>query len=343
LRTWLFGRSFVGAWVRLFFLALLPLIVTLTALSLYQAKRIPAAVRRTSQGLISKDRVLVDEILLAHKRTAERLAAAAHRLSPAELGTALQQLDLEDRSMLLGLAWLPRAGDPVVMSELAPLWPALAAQTGADGAPFRLLPAAGQTEPLLLITVNRPEGQLLYLLKLGPLANLLTPPNADDRWFALQDADGTEQMMQPSTRQMLQSKHVIRLATEATFAPGWSFVGYVDTYPAITNAWRGLVTSSLTVVICLAAGLGLALPAARRLLRPYWRLQEVAQLHLPALDVVSRMDQLEATVAVVNQLEDRLLSLEEQRRHFFAEVDVPFVILTLDGKVVETNRMRSNG
>jgi PAS domain S-box-containing protein len=337
-RTWLFGGSFVGAWVRLFFLALLPLIVTLTALSLYQAKRIPWEVRHTSEVLINKDRVLVDETLLTHKRTAERLAAAAHRLSPAELSTVLLELDREDRSMLLGLAWLPRAGDPVVMSELASLWPGLASQIGPDGAPFRLLPAAGQTEPLLLLTVNRPEGQLLYLVKLGPLAKLLTPPNANDRWFALQDADGIEQMMQPSTRQVLQSKHVIRLTTEAAFAPGWSFVGYVDAYPAITNAWRGLLTSSLIVVICLAAGLGLALPAARRLLRPYWRLQEVAQLHLPALAAVSRMDQLEAAVALVNQLEDRLLSLEEQRRHFFSEVDVPFVILTLDGKVVETNR-----
>ncbi|HLO02195.1 MAG TPA: ATP-binding protein [Symbiobacteriaceae bacterium] len=338
MRSWLWGRSLTGAWIRLFVLALLPLFLTATAVTVYQAKTIPGRVREGSQHWVAADQLLVDSVILFHRDLVVRMAKGSEG-QPAQATAKMMAEEMQRRRILLGMAWIPDLGEPVLTERLETLWSDLRVKIASNAEPFQLvsLPSAG--ESLLVITERRATGKQISVMMLDQIARELTAPEETGRWFALADSTGYELAMHDPTVQLRGVEDVVSVRLPSLMAPGWAFIGYTDAQPFMAEA-RAQLWSAIGFALCsLLAGLALVIPAARNLLKPMRRLREVAR-SLPAADQVAagELTQHESAVALVDQLEDRLLYLEEEHTHFFSEADVPFCIVSWEGKLLELNQ-----
>lgn len=186
---------------------------------------------------------------------------------------------------------------------------------------------------------QRPTGRQVSVVRLDQVARELTLPEEQDRWFALKDSTGLELAMHDPMVQLAGTKEIVSHSSPSLLGPGWSFIGYTNIRPALDQAAKQLWWSTCFALGSLMAGLALVVPGARRLLSPMQRIREVARA-LPLIDEVSAasMAQPDSEIALVDQLEDRLLFLEEEHRHFFAESDVPFCIVGWDSTVYEVNQ-----
>lgn len=337
LRSWLLGRSLIGAWIRLFFLALLPLLLTAAVIAVYQAQTIPARIREASRDWVNDDQLIIEQVLLAHRTLAKRTADVSER-QPAAAALENMNREIQGRLLTLGMGWFPTHGEPVLTERLRPLADQLRAQVANGTEPFQLLSTPSPGQSLLVVIERRPTGQQVTLIKLNQMASELTGVEEKERWFALADSTGFELAMHGPAVQVVTGSDVVFIRNPSLLAPGWTFTGYTNVRPAMAQATTQLWWAVGFALVSLLAGLGLVIPGARSLLRPMSRLREVARA-LPVAEqvAVGLLPHHESAVALVDQLEDRLLYLEEEHKHFFAESDVPFCIVTWEGVLREVN------
>lgn len=338
MRSWLLGRSLIGAWLGLFLLALLPLFLTASAVAVYQTRTLPARVREGSRHWVEDDRLIVDTIVLSHLALVGRMAEAVEG-APMEVALQRMEQELEGRRLVLGMGWFPTEGEPVLTKRLVAIEEELRASITANSERVQLFSPTRLAKSLLIVKEQRPTGQQVTVLSLEQVARDLTAPEERDRWFALVDPTGHELAMHDPFAQMAGMKEVVGLSAPSLLGAGWSFVGYTNTRPALEQATRQLWWASAFAFGSLVAGLALVLPGARRLLQPMRRLREVALALQPGEQVAAaQLAEPESETALVDQLEDRLHYLEEEHKHFFAESDVPFCIVGWDATVYEVNQ-----
>lgn len=337
MRSWPLGRSLSGAWIRLFFLALLPLILTAAIVAVYQARTIPTEVRESSLNWVETDQLLFDKVLLGHVEMAKRMADASESRPPEVVAEGFAK-ELKGRTLMYGMGWFPNQGEPVVSESFRPISGEIQAMIASNSERFQLwaVPSLGQS--LLLITESRPTGRQVHAIRLDMIEVQLTGPDETERWFALEDGTGFELAMNDPSLRLTEMQEVVSVRVPSEVASGWSFVGYISTRSATQQATRQLWWAVGFALLSLLAGLGLVIPAARKLLMPIYRLRQIAR-SLPVMEpaAASQLPQPDSSVALVDHLEDRLLYLEEEHKHFFAGSDVPFCIVTFEGSLHEVN------
>lgn len=338
MRSWPPRRSLSGAWLRLFVIAVIPLFLMVALGAVLQARLIPGRVREASSNWVEAEQRLLDHLLTVQLDLAGKMAEVSESQSNKVAVEAMLH-EVEQSPLLLAMGWFPDSGEPVLTEFLQPIAANVYVQITARSETFQLLPLPSTGKSLLLITAQRPTGRQVSLLLLDAVARALIGPGETDRWLALADSTGQELPLHDLTLQLAGRTDVVSVRSPIRALPGWSLVGYASTRSAMAEATTQLGWTIGFLLLAISVGLVLATPGARELLRPMRRLREVAQA-LPNTEgaEVQPMSLDESAVALVDRLEDRLLYLEEQHQHFFAGSDVPFCIVTWEGKLLEVNQ-----